>query len=145
LSIELEEAIMQIIDDNSIPNEAQKKILFKSSAMLLDLRYIAESTMEDVPIPEIDMKILDLQDLGHLGPSATADLNLLEGQVVTFILRCPPKEPPIPQAIPRTETAKEFRTSFEGSWLKHLRRCCSPFSKQSSREPTNCDQKMTLS
>ena len=105
---------MQIIDDNSIPDEAQKKILFKSSAMFLDLRYIAESTMEEVPVPEIDMKILDLQDLGHLGPSATADLNLLEGQVVTFILRCPPNDPPIPQAIPRTETAKQFGTTFEG-------------------------------
>jgi hypothetical protein len=111
--------------------------------MFLDLRYIAESTMEDVPVPDINMKILDLQDLGHLGPSATADLNLLEGQVVTFILRCPPKEPPIPQAIPRTETAKQFGTSFEGSWFEHLRCSCSPFSKQSSREPTNYDQEMT--
>jgi hypothetical protein len=118
LSPELYKATVQIIDDDSIPDEAQKKVLFKSSGLFLDLRYVAESTMEDVPIPNVDIKILDLQGIGHLGPSVTADLHLLEGQVVTFILRCPPKEPPIPQAIPRTQTAKQFGTTFEGSSLK---------------------------
>jgi hypothetical protein len=124
LSTGLDGATPQIIDDDSIPDEAQKKILFKSSAMSLDLRYVAESAMDDVSIPEVDMKITDLRGAGHLGPSVMADLHLLEGQVVTFILRCPPKEPPIPQAIPRAETATEFGTSFEGLSLRRPLYCC---------------------
>ena len=81
--------------------------------MLLDLRYVAESTMEDVPIPEVGLEILDLQGVGHLGPGTAANLMLHEGQVVTFVLRCPPKDPPIPQAIPKTSTANEYSVPFE--------------------------------
>lgn len=103
----------EIIDDDSIPNEAQKKVLFKSSALNLDLRYVAESTVDDIPLPEVKFEILDLKDIGHLGTGVTVNLPLSEGQVVTFVLRCPPKEPPIPQAIPRISMANEYHVSFE--------------------------------
>ena len=120
----LDDVVFQIIDDDSIPNMSQKKALFKSSAMHLDLRYVVESTVEDIPIPKVDLTTYDLQQVGHLGPSVTANLTLHEGQVVTFILRCPPKDPPIPQAIPRTETAKEYNVTFDCSLLKRLPCCC---------------------
>lgn len=88
--------------------------------------------MDGVPIPEVTLDLLDLQNSGHLGIGgkttkqlgarqeflpvhhlAAANIKLLEGQVVTFILRCPPKDPPIPQAIPKMATADEFHVSFE--------------------------------
>jgi len=43
--------------------------------------------MDGVPVPKVDIKLLDLTNKGHLGLSAAVDLNLIEGQVVTFIFR----------------------------------------------------------
>ncbi|CCA76666.1 related to glycosyl hydrolase, family 15 [Serendipita indica DSM 11827] len=97
----------------NIPNEAQQKVLFTSENLKLDLRYVADSTLDDVPVPEINFEILYLPEKGHLGPGAHVDLKLKEGQVVTFFLRTPPKEPPVPHAIPKFETAKEFNVTFE--------------------------------
>lgn len=94
---------------------AQNKILFKSEDLCLDLRYVADTSIDDIPAPKPNIEILDLQNKGHLGPSVSADIELHEGQIITFILRCPPKEPPIPQAIPRTTTATEYKVAFECS------------------------------
>ncbi|CCA76689.1 related to glycosyl hydrolase, family 15, partial [Serendipita indica DSM 11827] len=102
-----------LVPDDSIPNEAQQKVLFTSENLKLDLRYVADSTLDDVPVPEINFEILYLPEKGHLGPGAHVDLKLKEGQVVTFFLRTPPREPPVPHAIPKFETAKEFNVTFE--------------------------------
>ncbi|CCA70733.1 related to glycoside hydrolase family 15 protein-Laccaria bicolor, partial [Serendipita indica DSM 11827] len=84
----------ELVPDDSIPNEAQQKVLFTSENLKLDLRYVADSTLDDVPVPEINFEILYLPEKGHLGPGAHVDLKLKEGQVVTFFLRTPPREPP---------------------------------------------------
>ncbi|KAG8850698.1 hypothetical protein FRB91_008856 [Serendipita sp. 411] len=103
----------ELIVDDSIPDETQKKVLFTSASLTLDLRYVVESSLDGVAVPEIKLELLDLQSQGHLGLSACAEFELCEGQVVTFILRTPPENPPIPQGIPRTETAKEYNVTIE--------------------------------
>lgn len=83
-----------IIKDNSITVNAgvstQYKALFESESLTLDLRYIAESDIEGVDAPQIELKELDLSKRGHKGKAACVDMELTEGQVVTFVLRTPP-------------------------------------------------------
>ena len=81
-----------ILPDRSIPGPLGKthghnKTLFVSENLSLDFRYIAESVVDCIPVPQVDIKLLDLTNKGHLGLSASVDLNLVEGQVVTFVLR----------------------------------------------------------
>lgn len=78
---------------------SQKKALFQSKELSLDLRYIAEcvSPEEGGPgtcskIPVVNLQTLDLSAKGHLGLGACCDLDLEEGQVVTFVLRVPPPQ-----------------------------------------------------
>lgn len=81
-----------IVDDTSVPLAQQKKVLFESKGLNLDLRYIVENTTEHCEPPLIELSTLDLTSKGHKGLAAYASLQLAEGQVVTFILRTPPDE-----------------------------------------------------
>ncbi|KAL5524214.1 hypothetical protein ACEPAF_9354 [Sanghuangporus sanghuang] len=71
----------------------QMKALFRSEELSLDLRYVAEGHAE-VLAPPVELELLDMSDKGHLGLGVCCDLNLAEGQVVTFVLRVPPDTPP---------------------------------------------------
>jgi hypothetical protein len=77
-----------IVPADSPPSTA--RALFTSDELTLDLRYVAESTMSDVPAPHVQLALLDLSQKGHLGLGVQAHLELQEGQCVTFILRTPP-------------------------------------------------------
>ncbi|KAI0252616.1 glycoside hydrolase family 15 protein [Lactifluus subvellereus] len=85
-----------LVPDDTIPAngehapEKQKKALFESSGLTLDLRFVAESVVDGVPSPTVELRTLDLRPWGHKGISISADLDLVEGQVVTFVLRTPP-------------------------------------------------------
>lgn len=79
-----------IIDDPSILNASQKKVLFESKDLTLDLRYVVEKTSETCRPPSLELAILDLASKGHKGLAVCAPLHLEEGQAVTFILRIPP-------------------------------------------------------
>jgi hypothetical protein len=88
-----------IIDDPSVPvsltynQTPQKKVLFESENLSLDLRYVVEATESCThPPPAVDLAALDLSSKGHKGLGVQASLKLYEGQAVTFILRTPPKE-----------------------------------------------------
>ncbi|KAH8992022.1 glycoside hydrolase family 15 protein [Lactarius akahatsu] len=84
-----------LVSDDSIPavgGDAQKKALFESDDLSLDLRFIAESVIDGVPSPSVEFQTLDLRSRGHKGLSVSANLDLVEGQVVTFVLRTLPKE-----------------------------------------------------
>lgn len=81
-----------IIIDDTIPSHAQNKAVFKSPSLDLDLRYVADSTIDNVPAPEVNLGLLDLSSKGHLGPGAYCNLSLEEGQRVTFVFRISPKE-----------------------------------------------------
>jgi hypothetical protein len=104
---------MQIIRDECIPNCHQEKVVFKSDTLSLDLRFVAESMVENVPSPTIKLQPLDLTKKGHLGLSAYADLELEEGQAVTFILRPPPAQVPSPKFMPNEEKAVSLGVSME--------------------------------
>ena len=87
--------ITTIIDDESVPDGVQKKALFKSDELSLDLRHISECSQnasEDVHAPEVTLELLDLSAKGHKGLAVQSLLNLKEGQSVTFVLRIPPDE-----------------------------------------------------
>lgn len=100
-------------DDSQMGSVEHKKVLFESEKLKLDLRYIAESTMEDVPSPVVELKELDLTSKGHLGLSAYCDLDLHEGQVVTFVLRTPPAHGAPPKVVPTLERAETLGVSME--------------------------------
>jgi hypothetical protein len=103
---------MTIIRDDCIPSCHQNKVLFKSESLSLDLRFVSESMMDNVPAPQINLQELDLRKKGHLGMSACADLSLHEGQAVTFILRTPPAAPS-PRITPNEEKAESLGVSLE--------------------------------
>lgn len=102
-----------IIPDDSQVGPNQNKVLFESEKLKLDLRYVSESTMEDVPAPTVELKYLDLTGKGHLGPSAYCDLDLHEGQVVTFVLRTPPPPSQAQKLVPTMERADTLGVSIE--------------------------------
>ena len=84
-----------IIEDDSIASDVpQKKAVFTSKSLSLDLRYVAESTMSDGEgdAPEIALDFLDLSSKGHKGLAIQSNFQLEEGQCVTFVLRTPPSE-----------------------------------------------------
>lgn len=81
-----------IVDDTSVPIGSQKKLLFASPDLTLDLRYIVENTMDSCQPPTIELSTLDLTSKGHKGLAGYASLQLSEGQAVTFVLRTPPSE-----------------------------------------------------
>lgn len=90
-----------IVDDDTIPafrtggNASQKKALFQSDSLALDLRYVSEvneasTECDHITAPEITLEILDLSKKGHKGFAAQSNFTLREGQCVTFVLRTPP-------------------------------------------------------
>lgn len=81
----------EILVDDTVPLHTQNKAVFRSPNLDLDLRYVAESTVDGVSAPEIDLDVLDLSSKGHLGPAAYCNLSLDEGQRVTFVLRIRPE------------------------------------------------------
>ncbi|KAG6886666.1 hypothetical protein C0992_002883 [Termitomyces sp. T32_za158] len=79
------------------PQEPHKKAVFTSSAgFVLDLRYIAENTLEAACVPSVELGTLDLTSKGHKGLAAYSTLQLCEGQAVTFVLRTPPEHETTP-------------------------------------------------
>lgn len=84
---------------SSKDNKPHQKVLFKSDALTLDLRYISECSADEVSAasaeglrpPVLEFHKLDLRSKGHLGEGICCDLNLVEGQAVTFVLRPPPE------------------------------------------------------
>ncbi|KAG2130783.1 glycoside hydrolase family 15 protein [Suillus bovinus] len=102
----------QIVPDDTIPLQfsKQNKVVFTSrpaaspylekgagaqntahSPLTLDLRFLPESLLENVPVPEVSLKTLNLSAKGHLGLAAQTELTLVEGQRVTFVLRIAPE------------------------------------------------------
>jgi hypothetical protein len=103
----------EIVPDDSYPGGGQTKVFFKSGQLNIDLRYVSESTMECVDDPLVDLKLLDLSQKGHLGPAAYCDLELVEGQVVTFILRTPPEVEMQPRFTPTVERANKLGVDLD--------------------------------
>jgi hypothetical protein len=94
----LSEHRTSLVPDDTIPangehtSDSQQKALFESSDMTLDLRFVAESVIDGVPSPTVELRTCDLRPWGHKGISISVDLDLVEGQVVTFVLRTPPSK-----------------------------------------------------
>lgn len=116
---------LDIIPDLSIPTTPEnitthEKALFTSEEadLQLDLRYVAESALAGVPEPELKLKELDLTKKGHLGLSAYCDLELHEGQAVTFILRTPPDHTYPEAARPSPEKAKELGVPYDSEQIE---------------------------
>lgn len=101
-----------ILTAESTETEHQKAV-FKSKDLMLDLRFVADSTIENVPRPVAELVELDLSSRGHLGPSVSMDVVLEEGQVITFVLRTPPKNSNSPSIKPTLEKAQELGVPFE--------------------------------
>ncbi|THH19715.1 hypothetical protein EW146_g1475 [Bondarzewia mesenterica] len=86
--IKPDDSIPYVGDDDS---RRQQKALFESDSLSLDFRYVAESMIENVPEPTVELRHLDLAHRGHKGPGISVDLVVEEGQAVTFVLRTPPE------------------------------------------------------
>jgi GH15 family glucan-1,4-alpha-glucosidase len=82
----------EIVVDDTVPSHGQNKVIFRSPNLDVDLRYVAESTIDNVPVPNVNLAHLDLSSKGHLGSAAYCNLSLQEGQRVTFVFRICPKE-----------------------------------------------------
>lgn len=96
-----------IVDDDSLPSTAQpqKKAVFVSRDLTLDLRYVAEQT-PDGTLPEVTLEFLDLAAKGHKGLAVQSNIRLEEGQCVTFVLRNPPARTiPLPSQKEAAATA----------------------------------------
>lgn len=108
--------------DTSIPGSPPHlKALFTSPAagLALDLRFVAESTLESVAAPAVALAALDLRAVGHKGVGVCANLALHEGQVVTFVLRIPPeRESPAAGTAPTPQKADQLGVAFEREWLR---------------------------
>ncbi|KAF8837548.1 glycoside hydrolase family 15 protein [Paxillus ammoniavirescens] len=103
----------QIVSDESVASCKQDKVLFESDSLNLDLRYVAESTLENVSTPDVKLNLLDLSARGHLGPAVSCGLSLEEGQRVTFVLRVSPEDTVAPKIRPNQERADELGVPFE--------------------------------
>jgi hypothetical protein len=89
-----------IVDDETVPipiphGTQQKKAVFESENLALDLRYVVENTGAassegGITLPEVSLDLLDLSVKGHKGMAVQSLVELTEGQCVTFILRTPP-------------------------------------------------------
>lgn len=126
-----------LVDDHTtlVP---QKKALFESGTLNLDLRYVATSVLENVPPPQVKLELLDLTSKGHKGPGVTSYLTLVEGQVITFVLRTPPQDgianpiedPPLTKELVdglKLSTIKYWNdwisgSTYTGSWKEAVHR-----------------------
>ncbi len=112
----------------SSPIGPHHKALFASSEanLTLDLRYLGESSLDNVGEPEIELHELDLEARGHKGTGVWTEITLREGQAVTFVLRTPPNVQLPPQAHPTHQTARElgipYESEFDVTWdSDHIR------------------------
>ncbi|KAG8979265.1 hypothetical protein FRB94_011744 [Tulasnella sp. JGI-2019a] len=114
-----DEHTMEIVDDESksVGAKPQKKVVFTSKDLTLDLRYILDYAKPDQPpehsqaahpVPQdeehchADFKELDLKAKGHKGVSACLEITLEEGNAIWFILRdvpVTPKSHPAPRKL----------------------------------------------
>jgi hypothetical protein len=122
-----------LITDDTIPANGehvpgrQKKALFESSDLTLDLRFVAESVIDGVSSPTVELRTLDLRPWGHKGISISSDLDLVEGQVVTFVLRTPPSTTTNQHiSNPTNEQAQESGVSFDRELYRRYEPICCP-------------------
>ncbi|GJE98224.1 glycoside hydrolase family 15 protein [Phanerochaete sordida] len=81
--------------------------------MDLDLRFVPESSLDNVPEPEIKLEKYDLTKKGHKGLSVQCEFTLVEGQAVTFVLRTPPKHEYPDASRPSKERADQLGVPFD--------------------------------
>lgn len=106
----------KLVVDDTIAFDTQNKVVFSSPNLDLDLRFVAESTIDGVPHPDVNLDLLDLSSKGHLGPAACSNLCLEEGQRVTFVLRVPPKVVSPTRVRPTQAHADELGVSLESAF-----------------------------
>jgi hypothetical protein len=117
-----------LVPDHSIPGEnspgKQKKAVFESDDISLDLRFVAESVIDGVPSPSVEFQNLDLRSCGHKGISVSADLDLVEGQVVTFVLRTLPHAGEQQTSNPTSNKTPELGVSLDSEFCQcQAKRC----------------------
>lgn len=95
------------VADTSVEVTTQSKVVFKSEHLSLDLRYVAEG-IDGIPAPVCKLRPLDLTKQGHLGLSAYADIDLVDGQAVTFVLRVPPGHQTLDDRRPTKEQIEKL-------------------------------------
>jgi len=125
----------QIVNDDSIPlhHQKQNKVIFASrpavatsatlenpnshpnsqNPLALDLRFVSESLLDNVPDPKVSLRPLDLSAKGHLGPAVQTELTLVEGQRVTFVLRIVPEHTADSGSGKHGEQAEALGVNFE--------------------------------
>lgn len=108
-----DEHTTEFLPDDSVEYCHQKKVRFKSPNLELDLRYVSEATLDNLPEPEVNIDYLNLSKEGHLGPAVCCNLSLVEGQRVTFILRICPERVGAPEARPTQELADRLGIPLE--------------------------------
>ncbi|KAH9917054.1 Six-hairpin glycosidase-like protein [Fomitopsis serialis] len=109
-------AIYKSSSPSSAPAHAKVRFSSPAAKLTLDLRFVAESLLENVDAPRVALHELDLRAQGHRGAGALAEFEMGEGQVVTWVLRIPPAEAEGggPRgAEPTPEKASEMGVSFE--------------------------------
>jgi len=105
----------EIVVDDTVQCHVQNKAVFRSPNLNVDLRYVAESTVDNVPAPEVGLGLLDLSSKDHLGLATYCNLSLDEGQRVTFVFRISPKEGFRAQIKPTQAHADELGVPFEST------------------------------
>lgn len=103
-----------IIHDESVQHCHQDKALFNSKNLELDLRYVAESMLGNVPAPVVKFQLCDLSADGLLGPAVDCNFVLEEGQRVTFVLRICPDKNAFPNPRPTQELADRLGVPLQG-------------------------------
>lgn len=61
----------------------------------------------------MNIELLDLSAKGHLGPAVACNLELREGQAVTFVLRIPQNARAPDEAEPTPERARELGVPYD--------------------------------
>jgi hypothetical protein len=134
-----------LVPDDSIPDDSysnppheppsvtdaaatrQNKALFQSADLTLDLRYVTECTLGDDSAgpypgvatrpPRVELKKLDLSSKGHLGEGVYCEMDMEEGQAVTFVLRVPPEKAPSEHARPSRKQAEALGVPIQSAWF----------------------------
>lgn len=144
----------KIVVDDSIPSHypRQDKVIFASrpavgtnasagnnqipqsttSPLTLDLRFVSESLLDNVAVPDVSMETLDLNAKGHLGLAVHTELTLVEGQRVTFVLRIAPEHTGDGGSGRDGEQAEVLGVNFEGEKLPIIACWIDGYGAQSS-------------
>ena len=117
-----DDSILAIGEDAPVK---QKKAVFESDDLSLDLRFVAESVIDGVPLPSVEFQTFDLKPCGHKGLSVSVDLDLVEGQVVTFVLRTLSNGTGEQQTSnPTSNKTPELGTSLDREFCRRQAKCC---------------------